>query len=309
MSEYSTVALCFTSLHGHGTSSVERNTNSHSRGQSTQQKGQTFIILESYKTIMDLSGGGGGFQANRGNSTWCNWDVCRPGSTSPVEETRYNGAGSLQEWSQFNLGSLLNRTSLRDGTTGKEVNVEGNEVDEIAHALNNLSFEQRERAYDDLHGISSTDAPEDPEMVEQSLRKFDEILQKRLQNEILRSSSSSASALQLAMDQDPTYLAQESFRESFLRAEDWNVKGAVDRLISFLEQKKELFGSEKLTKDIMLDDLDEDDMEALESGGLQVVPLKDQSGRQLMIAVPQLEEYRTPENLVSLVSPVDVDLP
>ena len=47
--------------------------------------------------------------------------------------------------------------------------------------------------------------------------------------------------------------------------------------------------------------MDENDLECLESGGLQHVPLQDQSGRQILINIPSIEKHRTGENLVRLL--------
>ena len=56
-----------------------------------------------------------------------------------------------------------------------------------------------------------------------------------------------------------------------------------------------------MAKEITLEDMDGDDMESLESGALQLVPLQDQSGRRILISIPNLEKYRTEENLVRLL--------
>ena len=269
---------------------------------------------------MDLSDGGGGWRHGNVESSFCAWNGWRDGSTSPISKQLSNGGqGSLSSWSQIHLGNLLNfggseNDARGDGSTTATndngvgfVNGNGSSSpeDDIAQALNNLSFDQREQVYHDIHGISSAATPEDPEMVSMNLKSLDEQLQNRLQDEMLQASylSSSVSALKLAMDQDPAYVAQESFLLSFLRAEEWKPNEAADRLMKFLEQKKELFGVEKLTKNITLDDMDQHDLACLSSGGMQTVPLQDQSGRHILFAIPELEEYRTPENLVRKLSP------
>jgi hypothetical protein len=59
-----------------------------------------------------------------------------------------------------------------------------------------------------------------------------------------------------------------------------------------------LFGENKLVKDITLDDLDEYDMEALESGGFQVLAEKDLAGRSVLYGRYTSMRYRTIDNML-----------
>ena len=49
-----------------------------------------------------------------------------------------------------------------------------------------------------------------------------------------------------------------------------------------------------------LDDLDEDDMYALRSGGFQILPIPDRSGRRIIYGPAILERFRTGASFVSL---------
>jgi hypothetical protein len=63
-------------------------------------------------------------------------------------------------------------------------------------------------------------------------------------------------------------------RLMFLRAESYDSYTAASRMARFFDDKYELFGADKLTKDIALHDLDPDDLITFESGCFQVLPKK-----------------------------------
>eukprot|EP00526_Cylindrotheca_closterium_P026840 CAMPEP_0113629714 /NCGR_PEP_ID=MMETSP0017_2-20120614/15428_1 /TAXON_ID=2856 /ORGANISM="Cylindrotheca closterium" /LENGTH=51 /DNA_ID=CAMNT_0000540129 /DNA_START=15 /DNA_END=167 /DNA_ORIENTATION=+ /assembly_acc=CAM_ASM_000147 len=49
----------------------------------------------------------------------------------------------------------------------------------------------------------------------------------------------------------------------FLRGNRYDTKAAANQMLKFFETKQDLFGTEKLTKDITIEDLDEDDIACL----------------------------------------------
>ena len=178
-----------------------------------------------------------------------------------------------------------------DGMSGPDV---------IAEALNKLTFEQRENAYHDIHGIitdvRSTNIEEDPTMIQERLIELDKHIQA-----ILNDSSIRTSALKEAMKQCPDYVCNESFRLSFLRADEWKPSDAADRINRFFQMKSELFPKEKLTKNITQSDLDDQDRAFLSCGTMQATPLKDRSGRSIIISLIDLNPPEFTElNCVSL---------
>ena len=189
-------------------------------------------------------------------------------------------------------------------------------VAEISDALKQLSVEQRQKAYEDVHGIGEeadatttayfgvthNDATErdneDPNMIQQKVTELEQHLA-----EALSSSSSSCSALRFAINQNKSYVENKNFRLSFLRADDFDSKLASIRLINFFQIKREIFPDDKLTKSITLQDFisetDGDDLDCLLSGGVQLLPLPDQAGRQIIVGMPALTRFRTPRSFVS----------
>ena len=109
----------------------------------------------------------------------------------------------------------------------------------------------------------------------------------------------------LALQQKPEYVDDVEFRIQFLRAEKYNPILAATRMISFLDIKLELFGKELLTKKyITLADMNEDDISALNSGFIQIIPLKDRSGRYICMAIPSMVDASRSKSYVSRLSAI-----
>ena len=160
----------------------------------------------------------------------------------------------------------------------------------IAQAMSRLSNEEREKALDDLHGICGME-DEDPSMVSSLLEELDTHLT-AIKNE---------TAYALAETKSRKYVSSRGFRMMFLRADRYEPKEAAERMIRFFEVKKHLFGEEKLVKDITLDDLDEGDTEALETGCAQISIGKDKAGRPVVVFLRKLRKYKVTENAVGIL--------
>eukprot|EP00539_Tryblionella_compressa_P000375 CAMPEP_0178743270 /NCGR_PEP_ID=MMETSP0744-20121128/6116_1 /TAXON_ID=913974 /ORGANISM="Nitzschia punctata, Strain CCMP561" /LENGTH=382 /DNA_ID=CAMNT_0020396263 /DNA_START=235 /DNA_END=1383 /DNA_ORIENTATION=- len=160
----------------------------------------------------------------------------------------------------------------------------------LTRELNQLPMPNREQVGQDLYGINSAegDIPVTPELLhrlEMEVRKLDE-------------NSCDRKAYDRACELSPSYVYKESFRTMFLRATEGDCKKAAKRLIRHFSTKLRLFGEEKLVKDITLSDLDEYDMESLESGGFQVLAEKDLAGRSVLYGRYTSMRYRTIDNML-----------
>ena len=112
------------------------------------------------------------------------------------------------------------------------------------------------------------------------------------------SSTTITSAFQVAMEINPEYALSQKLSLAFLRSVEGSTKRAAKRYLRHFTTKLDLFGKEKLCKDITLDDLDEYDMEALESGGFQVLADKDRAGRPILFGRYTCMKYRSVQNMV-----------
>lgn len=81
---------------------------------------------------------------------------------------------------------------------------------------------------------------------------------------------------------------QKEFRLSFLRAERFDTKKAATRFIDYFEEKRTLFGVDKLTTKIKLKDLDPETKNCLESGQFQILPGQDRAGRAVIVGTKKL---------------------
>jgi hypothetical protein len=164
-----------------------------------------------------------------------------------------------------------------------------NEMDRIiAKEMTDLSLQERESAENDVHGIRQSRA-EDPLALQNGLLH----LQRHLDT------MKKGTVYEEAEMMNRNYVTDHKFRLKFLRADLYDPKEAAERMIRFFELKKSLFGTEKLVKDITIDDLDEDDMETLRSGYMQLPPYTDMAGRTILIGMLKLREMKTVENAVS----------
>jgi hypothetical protein len=160
----------------------------------------------------------------------------------------------------------------------------------IAREMTRMSLDEREKALDDVHGIGEV-KEEDPAFVSSCLEAFEDHLQTIKQEDM-------AYALAKAMSRQ--YVSAKNFRMMFLRADRYAPKDAAERMVRFFELKKRLFGAEKLVKDITLEDLDKDDMDALKTGCVQVSPLTDMAGRPIVVSLGKLRRYKVYDNYVCI---------
>lgn len=105
-------------------------------------------------------------------------------------------------------------------------------------------------------------------------------------------------AYKLALSKNPRYVRSPSFRLMFLRSTEGDAKKAAKRLTRHFKTKLRLFGEDKLVRDIVLDDLSEDDMEALKSGGFQVLKKRDTAGRSILFGRYTSMKYKTIDNML-----------
>jgi hypothetical protein len=157
----------------------------------------------------------------------------------------------------------------------------------IASEMNQLSMEERDKIFSDIHGVADI-VKEAPGFINFQLLQ--------LETELTKIETKTAYNLAKSLSAD--YVNDPKFRLLFLRASSFDVNAAATQMVRFFDEKLELFGAEKLTKDIEWSDLDEDDIETVESGWFQVLPEKDQSGRIIACSFPRLQSFRTARSMV-----------
>jgi hypothetical protein len=174
-----------------------------------------------------------------------------------------------------------------------------------------LTSEQQQKIGRDLLGIAAdrVDVPESAvwelhEEISKLVRadggtnNGNRIDQHRSTETAAAAATSITGAFQLAMELDPEYATSRRLSLAFLRSVEGSAKRAAKRYVRHFTTKLDLFGRDKLCKDIELSDLDEYDMEALESGGFQVLDQKDRAGRPILFGRYTCMKYRSVTNMV-----------
>jgi hypothetical protein len=150
----------------------------------------------------------------------------------------------------------------------------------IAQQLSRLTMREREQVYYDLHGVRD-EAPETPMLLYEAVEKMKQQLQQVV-------AQGAAVAYEQAVQQNPFYCHKTGFLTKFLRAESLDPSQAALRIARYFDNKLELFGADKLTKDITQDDFEggANDTDTLYNGQLQILPERDRAGRAIAICTP-----------------------
>ena len=145
----------------------------------------------------------------------------------------------------------------------------------LAKELTRLSMEEREEVFADLHGVADV-VQETPTMLDRAFQELEKEIQKNKRRP----------AYEKALFLDPRYVQSKEFRIKFLRADRFNIKAAAKRLVQHFEFKMELFGYDKLARDITFEDLNVQDQQDCLHGGYWFLPSPnqaDRSGRRIQV--------------------------
>ena len=214
----------------------------------------------------------------------------------------------------FSLSRLLpgGRTST-DGVYRKDHPDVAEMEKLIVSELNKLTIGERERVYDELHGVAPPLKKESEEYLSDKLVELERDIQKlvakhkkkagkktrRMEEPTSVSSQFSAgsssevklplvrheleheaSAYELVSFLKPQMVRDRQFLIRFLRADEYDTDKAAQRVLGYFSAKYKLWGFDKLCHDITQDDMDPDDIDLLKSGSIVVNPDKlDRSGR------------------------------
>ncbi|CAJ1932760.1 unnamed protein product [Cylindrotheca closterium] len=172
-------------------------------------------------------------------------------------------------------------TNLSDAPESKEID------NLLASAMNGLTFEERQRHLEIVHGVSTgiEGIEENDETTSGATLELLRHLEKL----------KAGTAYETAERLESSFVNDRKFQLMFLRGNEYNTKAAADQVIRFLEMKQRLFGKEKLTKQITLKDLDEDDRDFLKTGTIQLIG-KDRMGRVIWFQLPSLRKFKSIEN-------------
>lgn len=151
----------------------------------------------------------------------------------------------------------------------------------FSQEMNALTVKERDRLYEEVHGIFHDGIDETPEFVKESLEKMREAL-----TNIARRPKK---ALNRAFFLQPDLAADDAFHLIFLRAERFDPFNAATKMCRYFEHKLELWGEEKLVKRITLEDLGEKEVQHMNQGSVQTAVVNSK-GVRAFIFIPNANE-------------------
>jgi hypothetical protein len=146
----------------------------------------------------------------------------------------------------------------------------------LANELNSLSFHDRNRIQEEIHGVETLAAEETPERTQEALIEFQRIVDQTHPNKkqaYARAINESTTA------QSTLYVQQDNFRLKFLRAALFDVQEAVTRYLANLDLLHKYFGPYALQRPLKFTDLPRKEQETIRAGYSQILPTRDRAGR------------------------------
>eukprot|EP00536_Pseudo-nitzschia_multiseries_P001200 jgi/Psemu1/2731/gm1.2731_g len=165
----------------------------------------------------------------------------------------------------------------------------------LAEESNKLSFIDRSRIHEEIHGVLCMAPVETPELLTTSLKE----LSSALDSIPISEKKGLIKSHELFPDND--YVNSRNFRLTFLRCEFFDARKAAMRLTKYLDFVLEIFGNnlELLRRPIRLEDISPKAMKLLRSGCLQLLPVRDNSGRRMFVTTAFEKEYDVVDRIKS----------
>lgn len=148
----------------------------------------------------------------------------------------------------------------------------------LVEELNELSLNEREKTMEEIHGVHAGTVAENerPDKLTEALRQ--------MRRDLEAISPQDKPAYRLALQTDGRYVSHTKFLLKFLRAEKYDPKEAAFRMVRFLEYIHRGFGPQVLTRPICRRDLPPESTKIMtEDGILQILPVRDSSGRRVAV--------------------------
>ena len=142
----------------------------------------------------------------------------------------------------------------------------------LAKEMSEMNLDEREKINEEIHCLPDEFDESDPQVVQEHLES--------LERELKRNKDKPSYRLAVLMNE--SYVTNPEFRLQFLRADRFNASAAAKRMARFFEKKLEIFGQDRLVRDITQEDLSEEDLDVLRCGRYTVLPKPDRAGRPVL---------------------------
>ena len=159
-----------------------------------------------------------------------------------------------------------------------------NAEDYISRELLRLSLTDRNAIQEEMHGVRCFAPKESPEMIQKSLEAFWVSF-----SALPEEKKVTFKKCQLSAKSNPDHYAfQPSFLLRFLRYELFNVQKAAIRYANYLDFALKLYGEVVLQREFRFSDFNKDEIKGIRKGCVQLLPIRDQSGRRVIALVKRL---------------------
>ncbi|VEU41737.1 unnamed protein product [Pseudo-nitzschia multistriata] len=159
----------------------------------------------------------------------------------------------------------------------------------LAQEFLSLSFHDRNKINEEVHGVLCCSPAETPELIAESIEKLDKELRLIPGSEKeMYSLSQSRFGRKNSSEEGGSYVNDKEFRLRFLRAELFDARMAASKMVAFLHVVCDLFGEYALQRPIRLSDFTEPELHTFRTGNLQLLPFRDRSGRRIIAGVEGL---------------------
>ena len=179
----------------------------------------------------------------------------------------------------------------------------------IISEMNALSIQDRERAYEDVHGATPDDnygmPSETSDLLGTCYDEFDNTIQdlrRKFANNKTEKDAVDCSAYELACSIDETYVQDVKLRLMFLRSERYESTKAATRFVNWLTWKLYCFGSSKLcNRYIYIHDLLPETQHLIQQGWQQLLPQRDNKGRAVFFCSTWRNVASFPSNPMAII--------
>ena len=237
------------------------------------------------------------------------------GSSITIQELQYN-----RHCDNNNTTTTTTTNNSSSSSNNRSNNSDDINVDVLmAEEMNQLSVQERESIYNDIHGITNSGSYSAGDCIHHERNKYTQLIEEtpsllrdtfvqlnyeleqlrptapafdrcqrlygsRTESETGRNSSGNSNSNSNRTSTQPgTYINTESFRLMFLRCDYFDCVKAAKRMCSFAEIMYELYGDVGLQRRAYLSDLSPYEQKILRAGNSQIVPGRDRSGTLFLV--------------------------
>ena len=169
----------------------------------------------------------------------------------------------------------------------------------LAREMQQLDVKERNLLLEDAHGISSGNPAETlwvetPETIHKALNDLAEAIN--------RIPSREKQAYLESTKLPSSYIHSKRFRLKCLRCTGFNIPFAADKVVSYCEVARNLFGDFILQRPVRLSDFNKRDLQFMRMGRLQYMPFGDRAGRRILVFFPdETQEAMPPLSKVGIL--------